>query len=607
MIKINQRGLMLETIGTIVLVGMLGQWISWILKIPVVIILLLSGFVAGPVVGLIDPNLALGEELIHTIVELCVALILFDGAMQLKISEFKEVSSGLKRILSAGVVIHFILISFAAHYIMDFSLGFSALMGGILIVTGPTVIIPALREAKLNKRIGRFLKWEGILTDPVGAIIAVVIYDAIVLSKTNDMSHLLLAILKILLVSFGFSYAVKKALTLSLQKKLLPEYLQVPIITSLVICSFVLSNEIQKGSGLLTVTILGMLIGNSKIDILIHLRTFKEHITTMSISFVFILIAASVPLEVLKKISMNHVIFILLVSFVLRLVAILLSTINSRMSFKEKILVGSYGPRGIVAASVAAVISSEMMKDGIEGSEFILPIIFLIILTTVITHGLFLRPLTKLLGLTEESNKGVVFIGTMPWVIDLAEKLKKLGVPVLITSASWYKLAPARKRGIPIYYGQLLDAVETDSFDISNYSSLVAMSANDSFNLLACEKVGKYLGPKNVFHLPHNPNFIHDQYQIDKNLYCVFSSSRELLFENLMRFYHNGWGFKETRLTEKYSFKQYLEDNSNSILCMVIKKDNGIIFGSSFDDEPCEGDVVISYSEMIYTRALKIS
>jgi NhaP-type Na+/H+ or K+/H+ antiporter len=598
---------MLETIGTIVLIGMAGQWLSWIMKIPVVIILLLSGFIIGPILGFIDPNLTLGEELIHTIVELSVALILFDGAMQLKISEFKEVSDGLKRILTAGVLIHFILISLAAHYVMSFSFGFSALMGGILIVTGPTVIIPALREAKLNKRIGRFLKWEGILTDPIGAIIAVVIYDAIVLSKTNDMAHIFLAILKILIVSFASSYIAKRILSLSLEKKLLPEYLQVPFITSMVICSFVLSNEIQKGSGLLTVTILGMLIGNSKIDILYHLRTFKEHITTMSISFVFILIAASVPLEVMQMISTEHIIFIVLVSFVLRLVAILLSTFKSKMSFKEKILVGSYGPRGIVAASVAAVLSSAMVKEGIKEAEFVLPIVFLVILTTVVTHGLLLHPMTKLLGLNQDTKKGIIFIGTMPWVIDLAEKLKNLGVPVLITSASWYKLAPARKRGISIYYGQVLDAVDTNTFDLSSYHSLIAMSANDSFNLLACERMGKYLGTKNVFHLPHNPNFIHDQYNVDKSLYCVFSNNRELLFENLMRFYNNGWDFKETKITANYTFEKYIIDHKNCILCMVIKLDNGIQFGSVFDSTPSAGDVIISYSEVEYTKSLKAS
>lgn len=598
---------MLETIGAIVLIGMLSQWISWRLKIPVVIILLLSGFAVGPIFGLINPNITIGEDVIHAIVELSVALILFDGAMQLKVSEFKEVSSGLKRILSGGVLIHFVLISFAAHYLMNFSVGFSALMGGILIVTGPTVIIPALREARLNKRIGNFLKWEGILTDPVGAIIAVVIYDAIILSKTHDMSHMLLAIAKILLVAFAFSYFAKKMLSVLLAKKLLPEYLQIPFITSLVICSFTLSNEIQLGSGLLTVTILGMLIGNSRIEILFNLRTFKEQITTMSISFVFILIAASVPLEVMKKISSEHIWFILVVSFVLRIVAILLSTIKSKMTFKEKILVGSYGPRGIVAASVAAVLSSEMMKEGMSEAEFILPVIFLIILTTVISHGLILQPLTRILSLNQTQPKGIIFIGTMPWVIDLAQKLKSLGIPVLITSASWYKLAPARKRGIDIYYGQILDSIESNDFDLSDYNSLVAMSENDSFNRLACDRFEKHLGKENVFRLPHNPSFLHDQYHVDKNLYCVFTNNRELLFENLMRFYHNGWHFKETELTEVYSYEDFLVDHTTSILCMVVKANGTIYFGSVIDTTPEAGDVIISYCEMTYSKAQSLA
>jgi hypothetical protein len=300
---------------------------------------------------------------------------------------------------------------------------------------------------------------------------------------------------------------------------------------------------------------------------------------------------------------MEHVIFILLVSFVLRLAAIMLSTINSKkMTFKEKLLVGSYGPRGIVAASVAAVLSTEMMRDGFKEAEFILPIIFLIILTTVVIHGIFLGPLTKLLNLSQNGKKGVIFIGTMPWVFDLAEKLDKLGIPVLITSASWYKLAPARIRGLNFYYGQILDAVENHTFDLTNYNALVAMSENDSFNLLACERMGKFLGADNVFHLPHNPNFVHDQYMVDKNTYCVFSTKRELLFENLMRFYHNGWHFKETQITESYSYQDFLADHSKCIVCMVIENDNGIKFGSEFDKEPEAGDIIISYAEMSFSK-----
>lgn len=587
---------MLQTIGLIICIGMFAQWLAWKQKIPMIITLILSGFLAGPVFQILNPVETIGQNLIFAIVEISVALILFDGAMQLKFSEFKEVSSGLKRILTLGVGIHFVLITGAARYIMDVSWGGAALLGGILIVTGPTVIIPALREASINKRIAKYLKWEGILTDPVGAIVAVVVYDAIVLSSEADALAVINSIIKIIFVSIAFSFSLKWFLEQSLKKNLIPEFLQIPFITSLVITSFVFSNEIQHGSGLLTVTILGILIGNSNFDILKNLRSFKEHITTMCISFVFILITASIPLEVFQMIGWSEVLFIFLVTFVLRVVAIIISTFYSGMSFREKLVIGSFGPRGIVAASVAAVLSAEMINEGIRVGDLFLPIVFLVVFSTVVIHGLLLKPLTKKLKLEKDEKNGVIFIGTMPWVMDFANKLKEMGIPVLVTSASWYKLAPFRKLGIPVYYGQLLDHLESGLFDTADYSFLIAMSENDSYNLLACEKFSAVLGDQNVYHLKQSRNFIHDAYDIDKNSYCVLVNNLELRYENLMKYYQYGWVFKETRITENFSYQDFLNFNERAIRCLLINSSGKVIFGSNYKEEPKPGDTIIAFA-----------
>lgn len=587
---------MLETIGLIICVGMFAQWLAWKQKIPMIITLILSGFIMGPVLNVLNPVETIGQNVIFAIVEISVALILFDGAMQLKFSEFKEVSGGLKRILTLGVGIHFILIMLAAKYILKVSWGGSALLGGILIVTGPTVIIPALREACINKRIAKYLKWEGILTDPVGAIIAIVVYDVIVLSTEADAFAVVNSIIKIILVSIAFSFSLKWILEQALKRNLIPEFLQIPFITSLAITSFVFSNEIQHGSGLLTVTILGILIGNSGFDILKNLRSFKEHITTMCISFVFILITASIPLEVFQMIGWSEILFIFFVTFVLRIAAIFISTLYSGMSFREKLIIGSFGPRGIVAASVAAVLSAEMIKEGIRVGDLFLPIVFLVVFSTVVTHGVLLKPLTKKLNLERENKNGVIFIGTMPWVMDFASKLQEMGIPVLVTSASWYKLAPFRKSGIPVYYGQILDHLESGLFDTADYSFLIAMSENDSFNMLACERFSPLLGTENVYHLKQSRNFIHDAYDIDKNSYCVLVNNLELRYENLMKYYQYGWVFKETKITDCFSYQDYLNFNSRAISCLLIDSSGKVSFGSNYKENPKPGDIIIAFA-----------
>ncbi len=598
---------MLFTIGLIISLGLVSQWIGWKFKIPVIICLLLTGFFVGPVLGVIDPLKVFGQDMIFAIVELSVALILFDGAMQLRFKEFKEVSKGLNRILSIGVIIHFILITGTAKFVMDVSWGFAALLGGILIVTGPTVIIPALREANMNKNVSRYLKWEGILTDPVGAIVAVVVYDAIVLSEKTAAFDVFLALTSILVISLLFSFGAKFLLEKAIKHKFVPEFLQIPFVTTMVAASFVFSNEIQHGSGLLTVTILGLLVGNSKLDILFDIRTFKENITTMAISFVFIIITASIPLSVFKMIELKHMVFIFMVTFVLRVAAIYLSTMNTNLKKREKFLIGFFGPRGIVAASVAAVLSAEMVNSGIVVGEIFLPIVFLVIISTVICHSILLKPICKVLNLESKNSNGIIFIGTMPWVADLALKLKNMGIPVLVTSASWYKLAPFRKLGINCYYGKILDRLETEDFDLSDYSFLMAMSENDSFNILACERFSKYLGVHNVYHLKQSRNFVHDQYQIDKNSYCVLVNSLELRYENLMKYYEYGWNFKDTKLTENYDFQEYLNDNDKSIICMCLRQNGSFEFGSQFDEQPQPGDILISFSPKFSTSENKVS
>ncbi len=596
---------MLFTIGSIILVGIISQWIAWKQKIPVIILLILSGFVLGPLLGVITPQQYLGQEMIFAIVELSVALILFDGALQLKVSELKLVSSGLKRILSLGVVFHFLLICLAAKFLMDVSWGISALLAGILIVTGPTVIIPALREAQMSRRISHFFKWEGILTDPVGAIIAVVIYDTMILSSQNEASHAFFAIIKILFISLVASFGSRAIVHFSIRKELLPEYLQIPFVTSLVLISFVFSNHIQHGSGLLTVTLFGFLLGNSKLELVFNLRTFKENVTTMSISFVFITITASIPLSVFSNIGWPQFIFIFLTSFCLRPLAIFIATIKSNMDLKERLLIGLYGPRGIVAASVAAVLSSEMLQFEIGGGELFLPIVFLVILTTVIIHGIMLKPIAKLLGQQGNDSNGVIFIGTMPWVSDLALKLNNLGVPVMITSASWYKLAPFRKLGLNCFYGQILDHLNSETLDLNDYSFLMAMSENDSFNLLACERFAKHLGHNNVYHLKQSRNFIHDTYNIDKNSYCIFVNDLKLRYENIMRYYQNGWSFKDTKITEEYSYQDFLNDNDQAILFMKISENGKMVFDLARDNNKVEtGDILISFAPQYIDKTI---
>lgn len=586
---------MLSTIGIILVLGVFSQWLGWRFKIPAIIVLLVAGFIVGPIFGIIDPIATFGRKSIISIVEILVAIILFDGAMQLKLREFKIVADGLKRVLTLGLLLHFTLLYLAAFYLVSPSIGLSALMGSILIVTGPTVIIPALREAKLNRKISHYLKWEGIVSDPIGALLAVVVYDMILLSSSNSYDFILLEILKIILISILLSISLKEFVSFVFSKNRLPHFLKLPLMTAIVMGSFILSNEIQHGSGLLTVTMLGILIGNSKIDSLQNIKEFKENITTISVSFVFILITSCIGLKSFLDISYSQIVFIVLASFILRPIAMLLSTLKSSMSIRERILMGSYAPRGIVAVSISAALCAEMKKSGlVVFAEQFLPTILLVVITTVICHSLYLQLLSRILGLSKVKAQGVVIVGTMPWVKDFAKKLNDLGIPVLITSASWHKLAPFRRVGVPTFYGRILDYLET--FDFSYYSNLITVSENDSFNTLCCDRFSKVFGKKNVHKIKQAPNFIHDKFNIDKGDYCVYTNNLNLQLENLLKYHKQGWKFKHTKITENYTFEEYCFDNSENIMVMKISKDGNIEFGNKFYKKPKAGDLLISFT-----------
>lgn len=575
----------LINIGGIFLAALCSQWLAWLLKLPAIILLLAVGFLIGPILGLIYPQ-ELFPHLLHPVIEIGVSIILFEGGMHLKFSEFKEVSSGLKKILSYGVIIHALFIAMAAHFIAGFPLPVSFMLGGLLIVTGPTVIMPALREAHLNKKISNYLKWEGILTDPVSAMIPILIFELFYFSKDQSPTGMFVTLIQVILIPVAISFIFKKLLDLLLKRKLLPEFLQIPSALTMVIISYILSAHLQPGSGLITVTILGMIIGNSTIHFVFDLKKFKEGLSVLIIGTVFITIASTIDINSFRVLKTEHYIFIFAVSFLIRPLAILIATYKSDMNFREKILVGFYGPKGIVAASVAGVIGSYLIEKDVLWGNAVVPTVMLIITLTVVTQSLILAPLARKLKLSRPPQGGIVFIGTMPWVTELAYKVKQLDIPVLITSSSWYKLAAARKLGIDTYYGQIIDDYEVTHLDTSTYNYLISMGENDSFNQLACEKLGKVLGKENVFCLPRH---------LGDHKKPVATSSL-LLFEVLMSNYYRGWIYQDYSINESTSVRDFISLHPEEIIILIWQQGHGWSFGIKNEEKKLsEGDIIITY------------
>ena len=571
----------LENLGIIFLLGIFSQWIAWKLRLPVIVLLTSLGIIFGPVLNIVNP-LSIFGPLMHPLIELAVAIILFEGGMSLKLHEFKENSRGLIRLFSLAVLINWLLGAVVGHYVASLSWETALLISGILIVTGPTVIIPALREAKLVRSTSHYLKWEGIVNDPIGAMLAVLVLQFII-HRQEEM--LMVAIIKICAIAIGLSWITKQFVLFTSKRALIPEFLKIPFFIGTILVLFILSESFEKGSGLLTTTLLGIFIGNLEVSSLKELRRFGESLVTFTVSIIFIMLAASLEVEVWYELYWRHYLFIILLAFVIRPISIFLATHKSGMQLNERVLIGMYGPRGIVAASVAGVVGETMNEFGIEEGRFVLPIIFSVIILTVIFHGFWLRPLAKKLNLVNQGEHGVVIIGASDWSIDLAQKLQSANLPVIISDASWYQLAQARRLGVSTHFGQILEDLEFGEPDLSEYNYLLALTEDDYYNALICNILKHEFGHDHVYALPKHDN------KVNKNTIA--------LYENMMQKFHLGWDFRLTTLTDVFDYNSFRKENDphHPIYFLVIRANKRVeMFDIENITKPEVGDSVVYYA-----------
>lgn len=593
---------LLVTLGIVFSLGMLSQWIGWKFKIPVIILLTAFGILSGPVMGWIHPHAVFGE-LLHPFIELGVAIILFEGGLLLKAKEFEKQSSGMLRLFSIAVVLNWFLGTLAGVFIAGLSLQVSLLISGILIVTGPTVIIPALREAKLKKNVSNYLKWEGIVNDPIGAVIAVLVYEYILYSgQYVGMTLILSSVFKVLAISLVLGYGVRSLILWFSKRALVPEFLKIPFLISWIIILFVFAEEIQKGAGLLTITLFGILLGNSNYSSLKDIKRFGESVSVFTVSAVFIILSASIDLKIWQELSLSHFILIFLFAFIIRPISIYLSTHKSGMKQKERILIGLYGPRGIVAASVAGAVGTGLVKAGFVEGKFILPIIFSVIIVTVVFHSAWLGILSTKLGLKNEGEHGLLLVGANPWTVQLAQLLKQYNVPVMVSDASWYKLTRARIRNISIHHGQILNDIDAGEIDISSMNYLLSATEDDHYNTLVCHKLEHEFGKEHVYQLPIHEDTFRQQHGLSTKDFCTFDESLDALYENMMRNYHDGWNFRAMEFTDKFTWEEFMSEKSeydytNFLVIRANKRIEIIKKESEFSTN--SGDILVYYSKKI--------
>lgn len=477
--------------------GFGAQWLAWRVRLPAILFLLLIGLALGPALGWLDPAAALGE-LLFPFVSLSVAIILFEGSLTLRLDELAGVGGSVLRLVSVGALLTMAVLAATAHAVAGLSWELALLFGALTCVTGPTVIVPMLRSVRPNARIASVLRWEGIVIDPLGALLAVLVYEAI---ASRQQASPLAVFGQTVLAGAAFGAAGAATLAFLLRRQWLPEYLQTFGTLALVLLTFAGANEVAHESGLLAVTVMGMVLANLRGLAIEEILSFKEHLSTLLISALFILLAARLAWPLPPGTLVAGTVILLVAQFVARPLAVLASTVGGGLTWRERALVAWIAPRGIVAAAVSALFALRLEQHGLAGAELLVPLTFALIIGTVVLQSATAAPLARRLGVTEPDPRGVLVIGANRVARTVAKALVDLGVPVLLADDDWSDIHTARMANLRTWYGDPLSAHAERTLDLAGLGRVFAMSARRELNTLACVRYRPEFGRARVFRL----------------------------------------------------------------------------------------------------------
>ncbi|AEM70341.1 sodium/hydrogen exchanger [Allomuricauda ruestringensis DSM 13258] len=506
---------MLELAGIIIL-GIIAQWVAWRFKLPAILPLILIGLLVGPIATLytedgsklIEPiwngekGLFPGEGLYY-FVSLAISVILFEGGLTLKRAEISNVGPVITKLITIGTIVTFFGAGVAAHYIFGLSWQISFLFSGLIIVTGPTVITPILRNIPLKKDVSAVLKWEGILIDPIGALVAVLVFEFISVGEGQAFTQTaLIEFGKIILFGTTFGFTFAHALAFAIKKNFIPHYLLNVVSLSTVLLVYVESDLFAHESGLLAVVVMGMVMGNMNLPNLKELLYFKESLSVLLISILFILLAANINVSDMELIyNWNTVALFAVIVFIIRPLGVFLSSQGSNLKLNEKLFIGWVGPRGIVAAGIASLFGSKLMLRGEPGAEYITPLVFMIVLGTVLLNATTARLFAKLVGVFLKKSEGILIIGASKLSRLIGNYLRKNNRHVVLIDNNQSNVDKAKKLGLEALSANIFSDTLVDNIELNDMGYLMALTGNSDINKFAIDKFQKQFGENGAFRL----------------------------------------------------------------------------------------------------------
>ncbi len=585
----------------VIVLAVVCQWLAWKLRTPSILILLIVGFGLGQVV---TPEEVLGRDVLFGGVTIMVGIILFEGSLSLRLKHVRDLGRPVLRLCSATVLIAWVLITGSA-LLVGFDIKVALLVGAILVVTGPTVINPILRSLRPTRRVSSLLRWEGIVVDPIGAVLAVLVFQGVLAGGVGEaLPTLLLSLLRTVAVGFGVAVALGAVLELVMRRNAIPDFLHGVVFLAAAVGALVVSNILQPESGLLTVTVLGVFLGNRPELHLEHVREFKEHLQVLFVGGLFVVLAGRVTPEQLWAVAPQALLFLLLLVLVVRPVSIWAGLWGTQVTRAEKTLLACMAPRGIIAAAVTSIFAlefshaAERLADratkvgGAEGAELrrqatelaglaveaeqMVPLVFIVIVCTVTIYGFGVGRLAERLSLASTSPQGILFAGTSRWVVDAARLLEETGVPTLIVAREYRTLARARMAGLTTETANILSEYAVKDMNLAGIGSLVACTPDDETNATATREFTHVLGRAHVFQLrrrdqPKRPE--NQRRDTAGHLTGRAAFRPPLSFEELELRVDSGMTMKKTRLSSEFTLAQFVEKYDGEAVIMFVHRD----------------------------------
>ncbi len=593
------------------LLGVVAQWVAWRLQIPSILLLLGFGLCVGIWISpdnvfakLTGAGETVGPKILFPIVSLSVAVILFEGGLTLRWSQLGDGAGVVLRLITIGSLITWALTAILSKYLLGFSWQLAWLLGAILMVTGPTVVGPLLRQIRPNRRVSSILQWEGILIDPVGAVAAVLVYEVIAESSISAFDASLI-VFETLMIGIVLGCLGAALLVLALKNYLIPDFLHGVFFLVTALAMFCLSNLLRDESGLVTVTILGICLANQNYVSVEHVLEFKEHLRVLLISCLFIVLGSRLQLSNLAEIGWVGIPFVLLLVAIVRPLSVYIATIGRSWSWQERTFVGAVAPRGIVAASVASVFGLKLADLNAEATlpvdifskaDLLAPVTFLVILGTVTICGLGAGPLARHFNLADSNPQGILFAGASGWVREIALAIKKLNFRVLLIDTNFGNISAARMAGLEAKCGNILSEYVQEEEDLAGIGSLLAVTPSDELNTLAAMEYVHVFSRANVYQLPSRWKS-HARFEsLPENRRGRLLFGQDMDYARLESLFEQGAKVKTTAITDNFSFDKFKEIHGNdAIVLFCVDVDRKLKVRSALADlSPTAGDSVIA-------------